>query len=198
MAATLGSFRSFLDELREVWGEDTTVEEKMQRARPLLEALVVEPSLQEHARTWPCTEGLGNLLLYEDPDYGFVVNAVVRSPERVGGIHDHAQAWVLYGLVDGTESLERYDRLDDGSDPTYAEVQLASVSESGPGTVDLVPPFGIHREKGGGGRSVAVILRSERLVGRMLQGRYNPETKVRTEGSHAEIPFELTVLEPAI
>ncbi len=48
-----------------------------------------------------------NLLLYEDPDYGFVVNAVVRTPEREGRVHDHAHAWTVYGVLDGMERLER-------------------------------------------------------------------------------------------
>ena len=30
-----------------------------------------------------------------------------------GGVHDHAHAWVLYGVLDGKEFLERFERLDD-------------------------------------------------------------------------------------
>ena len=48
-----------------------------------------------------------NLLLYVDPEHHFAINAVVRTPGRVGGVHDHADAWVLYGVLDGSESLER-------------------------------------------------------------------------------------------
>src|SRR6516162_1419531 len=74
------------------------------------------------------TEGYKNLLLYVDPDHHFVINAVVRAPGRTGSVHDHADAWVLYGVLDGSESLERYERIDDGSRPGYAEVRLASVT----------------------------------------------------------------------
>ena len=50
----------------------------------------------------------------------------------------------------------------------------------------------IHRECAGPARSVAVIVRSERLVGRYLQGRYNTETFAYHEGEGpTQVPFEL-------
>lgn len=45
-----------------------------------------------------------------------------------------------------------------------------------PGKVDLVQPFATSLEKGGPDRSVAVIVRSECLVGRVLQGRHDAKT----------------------
>lgn len=65
------------------------------------------------------------------------------------------------------DSQERYRRLDNGLKPDYALVQLDSISEGKPGKVDLVQPFAINSEKGGPERSVAVIARSERLVGKV-------------------------------
>jgi predicted metal-dependent enzyme (double-stranded beta helix superfamily) len=120
---------------------------------------------------------------------------VVRVPGRTGSVHDHADCWVLYGLVDGTESLERWDRLDDGSDPTYADIKLASVTTGSQGKVDLVPPRNIHAEQGGPARSVAIIVRSQKLgQGTVLQGRYDPKTKKRTEGyGPTQVPYDLVV-----
>jgi predicted metal-dependent enzyme (double-stranded beta helix superfamily) len=164
----------------------------MEKTQPLLERLVSDPTMQAVSRSWPSTEGHKNLLLHTDPDYGFVVNAVVRTPHRKGSVHDHSQAWVLYGLLDGTESLERYDRLDDGSKSGQADVTLTGVTVGGPGKVDLVPPFALHAEQGGPGRSVAVILRSEVLVGRILQHGYDPATGTVIERSGpTQIPFEV-------
>jgi hypothetical protein len=55
-----------------------------------------------------------------------------------------------------------------------------------------VPPFAIHSEKGGAEHSVAVIVRSERLVGRDLQGRYDAKTDryFQSEGP-TQVLFEL-------
>jgi predicted metal-dependent enzyme (double-stranded beta helix superfamily) len=185
-------FQKFIDDLRAAFADGPDTAAAMEKARTLLEGLVGDDELRARSKDWPSTEGHKNLLLYEDPDYGFAINAVVRTPNRSGGIHDHAHSWTAYGLLDGVEKLERYSRLDDGSKEGYADIHLDSVTEGGPGTVDLVPPFDIHSEKGGPARSVAVIVRSERLAGRVLQGRYNPEAKTTHQGDGpTQVPFEL-------
>jgi hypothetical protein len=112
-------------DLRTIWSAEADNQRRMERAKPLLEQLVKDAGLKAHSASWPSTEGYKNLLLYVDPDHHFVINAVVRMPGRTGSVHDHADAWVLYGVLDGSESLERYERIDDGSRPGYAEVRLA-------------------------------------------------------------------------
>lgn len=172
----LAVLEKFIQEVRAAWGELSDMEPRMKKTAELLQVLVKDPTLRAHSEKWPFTEGHKNLLLYEDPDYGFVINAVVRTPGRDGRIHDHAHAWTAYGVLDGTERLERYRRLDGGKKEGYALIQLESLTEGVPGKVDLVPPYAIHSEKGGPDRSVAVIVRSERLVGRALQGRYDAKS----------------------
>jgi len=191
--ARLPVFENFISDLRTVWAAQPDLQRRMETAKPLLEKFVKDDSIKAHSANWPSTEGHKNLLLYVDPDHDFVINAVVRMPGRTGSVHDHADAWVLYGLLDGSESLERYDRIDDGSRPDYAEVKLASVTTGTQGKVDLVPPRAIHAEQGGPGRSVAIIIRSQRLgEGTVLQGRYDPQAKKRTEGfGPTQVPYDL-------
>ncbi len=171
----------FIEKTHAIWARESDMKTRMEQTQTLLTGLVKNPAIQDSAKNWPSTEGHKNLLLHTDETYGFIINAVVRAPNRKGSVHDHSQAWVLYGLVEGTESLERYDRLDDGSRPDYAEVKLSSVTIGQPGTVDLVPPFNIHAEQGGPTRSVAMIFRSEKLVGRILQHGYDLTTGKVTE-----------------
>ena len=166
----LPAFEKFIQDVRAAWAEFPDTEKRMKRVKVLLEGLVKDSTIREHSKHWPSTEGHKNLLLYEDPDYQFVVNAVVRTPGRDGRIHDHAHAWTAYGVLDGTERLERYRRVDQGEKAGYALLELESLTEGYPGKVDLVPPFAIHSEKGGPTRSVGVIVRSERLVGKTLAG----------------------------
>jgi len=191
--ARLPVFDRFISDLRAIWAVQPDLQRRMEAAKPLLEKFVMDESVKAHSASWPSTEGHKNLLLYVDPDHDFVVNAVVRMPGRTGSVHDHADAWVLYGLLDGTESLERYDRVDDGSRPGYAEVKLASVTTGTQGKVDLVPPRAIHAEQGGPTRSVAIIIRSQRLgEGTVLQGRYDPKSNTRTEGfGPTQVPYDL-------
>ncbi len=191
--ARLPVFEKFIADLRAIWAANADNKSRMEKAKPLLERLVMDGSLKAHSANWPSTEGGKNLLLYVDPEHDFVVNAVVRMPGRTGSVHDHADAWVLYGMLDGTESLERYDRLDDGSRPGYAELKLSSVTTGSQGKVDLVPPRAIHAEQGGPTRSVAIIVRSQKLgQGTVLQGRYDVKAKKRTEGyGPTQVPYEL-------
>ena len=191
--ARLPVFDKFIDDLRAIWAAEAENRLRMEKAKPLVEQLVKDPSLKAHSANWPSTEGRKNLLLYVDPEHGFVVNAVVRMPGRTGSVHDHADAWVLYGVLDGSESLERYDRIDDGSRHGYAEVRVSSVTTGTQGKVDLVPPHAIHAEQGGPTRSVAIIVRSQRLgEGTVLQHTYDPSAKTVVERyGPTQIPYEL-------
>ena len=192
-SARLPVFEKFIGDLRAIWSAETDDARRMDKARPLVEAFVKDPDLKAHSAQWPSTEGRKNLLLYVDPTYNFVVNAVVRMPGRTGSVHDHANAWVLYGVLDGTERLERYDRVLDGSRPGHAEVRLTSVTTGTQGKVDLVPPHAIHAEQGGPTRSVAIIVRSQRLgEGTVLQHMYDPKTSTVVEQyGPTQIPYDL-------
>jgi len=186
-------FEKFIQDLRATWMELPDMEARMKKGQQLLEALVKDEGLRQASKSWPSTEGRKNLLFYEDPDYGFAVNGVVRIPGRKGSIHDHAHAWTAYGLLDGTESLERFRRVDDRSKEGHAELELESVTQGTPGKVDLVPPFDIHAEQGGPTRSVAIILRSERVAGKVPQGSYSMEGNLyrQIEGP-TNIPYNIT------
>ena len=190
----LPAFQNFIDDLRAAFRDaGGNKQVAMERARDHLANLLEDEALFRHSRKWPSTEGHKNLLLYEDRDYGFVVNAVVRTLDRKRGIHDHAGAWTAYGILDGEEQLSRYSRLDDGTREGFAEIRLESTTNGERGTVDLVPPFGIHSESGGANRSVAIIVRSERLVGKVLQGRYRPDTNSTFQGEGPiQVPFEVS------
>jgi predicted metal-dependent enzyme (double-stranded beta helix superfamily) len=165
----------------------------MKKGASLLEEFVKDPSVKDAAKSWPSTEGRKNLLFYEDPDFNFAINGVVRVPGRKGSIHDHAHAWTAYGILEGTERLERFRRADDRSKEGYAKLELESVTEGNPGRVDLVPPFDIHAEQGGPTRSVAIILRSERVAGRTTQGSYDMDKQtIRQIDGPIQVPYEIT------
>lgn len=191
-ACRLPLLQTFIDDLRAIWASETDTGRRMNQARPLLEGFVLNQQLQKLSETWPSTEGRKNLLLYVDFEYEFAINAVVRPPGRKGNVHDHAHAWVLYGILCGTESLERFERVDNGEREGFAQVRLQSVSNGSPGSVDLVKPGEIHAEQGGPGRSVAIILRSAKL-GDVIQNRYDLQNcKILPGPGPEQIPFELT------
>ncbi len=173
---------AFVEKARELFAREDDLDRRWEALAPVLAELLADPSVVEASRSWPdCVPADGraeNLLFYEDPDYGFAVNGLTKGQARQGvrsRIHDHAHIYTLYGVLDGRERIERYDRLDDRSRPDYAEISLASDKLVGPGEIDLVKPYEIHTENTVGERTVAVIIRSEKSGG-FNQGRYNPET----------------------
>ena len=82
---------------------------KWGRCRDLLAEMLKDPALQRHAGDWPVGgfdgKKVDNLLFYEDPDYGFVINGLIKNPGGLAVPHDHGQAWTVYGVLAGAERI---------------------------------------------------------------------------------------------
>jgi predicted metal-dependent enzyme (double-stranded beta helix superfamily) len=190
----VSAVQKFIAGARQLFAAEQNPAERWRRMIPLLRELLADNAVRLQSRTWPTcaqTDRAQNLLFYEDPEYKFVINGLIKNPRSRTQIHDHAHNWTLYGVLDGHETIERYERLDNGTEPDYADVRQTATMEVGPGNVDLVPPFEIHAEESGEQRTVAIIVRAEKAGG-FLQGRYDPATKKYWQGYGPEqIPFEL-------
>jgi hypothetical protein len=188
----------FVNETRALFAREPDPEKRWTALGPALAKLLEDPAVIAASKAWPecrvVDNRVDNLLFYEDPDYKFVINGLVLNDTGSGGatrIHDHAHVYTLYGLLDGQQRIERYERLDDRSKADYAEIRKTSDSQCGPGEIDLVRPFEIHAEDTMGKRSVALIVRSE-LSGGFMQGRYNVETHDYWQGlgpRQTRLPF---------
>ena len=53
----LPAFEHFVRALRAVWAEEREDRARMERAKPLLERLVMDASIKAHSANWPSTEG---------------------------------------------------------------------------------------------------------------------------------------------
>jgi len=185
----------FIAAARGLHAEEQDPARRWQKMTPLLQALLADPGVKEQSRQWPaCSQGserAENLLFYEDPDYKFVINGLIKAPKTRTQIHDHAHNWTLYGVLDGRETIERYERIDDRSKPDYAEIRKTVNVTVEPGKIDLVPPYEIHAEESGAERTVAIIVRAEKAGG-FLQGRYDPKTHKYWQGyGPKQIPYVL-------
>src|SRR5436190_3317577 len=179
---TQNALDRFITKTRDLFAEETDLEKRWTELAPILAELLADPEVLEASKGWPdCVPADGraeNLLFYEDPDFGFAINGLTKGDARQGmrtRIHDHAHIYTLYGVLDGHERLERYERLDDRSRPDYAEIRKSVDVLVGPGEIDLVKPYEIHTEVTVGERTVAVFIRSLK-GGEFNQGRYDPET----------------------
>jgi len=186
--------QKFIASARQLCAEEKDPVKRWRNMAPLLQDLLADPAVREQSKNWPtCSQSdrAQNLLFYEDPDYKFVINGLIKAPKSRTQIHDHAHNWTLYGVLDGTETIERYERVDDRSKPDYAEIRKTVDVKVGAGKIDLVPPYEIHAEESGEERTVAIIIRAEKAGG-FLQGRYDPTTNKCWQGYGPEqIPFEL-------
>ena len=79
-----------------------------------------------------------NLLFYEDPDYGFVMNALIKNPGGRAMVHDHGPAWTIYGVVEGRERIVRYAAS--GKGDGSVDLKETDSKFCNPGDVDIVEP----------------------------------------------------------
>src|SRR2546425_7790924 len=137
----------FVRKTRALFAQEPDLDKRWNSLRPILAELLADPDVIAASKQWPdCVPANGraeNVLFYEDPDYAFAINGLTKGDARQGGrarIHDHAHIYTLYGVLDGHERIERYERLDDRTRPDYAEISKAADLHVGPGEIDLVRP----------------------------------------------------------
>ncbi len=198
----LPSVERFIEAVRELHASESDETVRWTAAAERLQELLADPQLLEHALGWPTSPAkLGlegkhaNLLFYEDPDYGFVINGLIKRPSARTTVHDHGKSWTLYGVLDGAESVARFRRTDAGKPgdlPDRAEVEATETVEVTTGHVDCIGPWEIHAEyNGDAGRTIAVIVRSQRSGTFVQNIFYQKDGTVEQYYGPEQIPYHL-------
>ena len=188
----LPAVEEFVAALRATCAEGLEGEARWRRCGELLSALLDDPALKAHARGWPVGgfdgKKVDNLLFYEDPDYGFALNGLIKRPGGRAMIHDHGPSWTVYGLLEGCERIARFGVVtnEDGT----RRLEAATSIECGPGDVDIVPPHEIHSEYAGDRKTIAVIVRSQRTGTFEQKGYENSADGERIAGPN-QVPYAL-------
>ena len=188
----LPAAEKFVTEMRKACAAGLEGRARWERCRELLKVLIADPEVKRHAQSWPVGgfdgKKVDNLLFYEDPDYGFAMNALIKNPGGRAMIHDHGPAWTIYGVVEGRERIVRYSAKDkaDGT----VELAESHAVYCDPGDVDIVEPREIHSEFAGDGKSIAFIVRSQRS-GTFEQLSYEGG-KPHSFGGPNQVPFDLS------
>ncbi len=192
----LASVETFIGHLRSLYDEDLDDVTRYEKARPALQTLLADPELKKRAETWPSRNDpekghYENLLFYEDPDYGFVINALIKEAGEATPIHDHGDVLTVYGVLAGGETVRRYRRTDDGADDGKIELEMVGDHEVAPGYIDFVPPGEIHVEYNGPHRTIGIIVRNGN-VGKNLQNWYDKPSGTRVQRfGPKQVPHEL-------
>ena len=109
--------------------------------------------------------GRGPWLLHEDATHGFVVTLLLKPRATSTPVHHHGEAWTLYGIFDGTETVHRYERHDTRglAGPVDVRLEVDHVRQAGEVEVEL--PYAIHNETTGPERdTVAIAVRGRNLA----------------------------------
>jgi len=84
--------------------------------------------------------GIGQYALYRAEDGSLCLFALVVPADAATPVHDHL-AWGLVGVYRGEQDETVYRRLDDGSNPSRAQLEIAKRQALGPGDFyALLPP----------------------------------------------------------
>ena len=190
--------QAFIAEMRTLYASPLAEAERWRLAKEPLKTLLRDQDFRARAAVWAAGEYAHeryfNLLFYEDSDYGFVVNALLKKPGQDTIVHDHGHSWTLYALLEGQEVITRYERAQ-SDDRSAQRADNSSVEKTdqftiGPGDIDLVPPWLFHAEAAGDARTVAIIVRSEN-VGGFKQNQLDPLTgSLRQDFGPTQIPYD--------
>ena len=195
----------FVSKTRDLFARESDLDKRWSAVPPILAELLADPEVREASKQWPVPSSVaspegrrgGNLLFYEDLDYGFVVNGQIHEEGRRQSepkhAHDHGRIYTAYGLLDGHERIVQFERIDDESKPDYAEVKKTADYIAAPGDIHLARPRDIHVEVNIGERTAAVIIRSKKDgIPSNLHGRYDLEThKYHESIGPRQIPAEM-------
>jgi len=134
----------FLDDLRCVTSQTTDDKTILGRVSPLVKRLALAKSwLRDTFYQTDATQGFGVHLLHEEEDHSAAVFAVSWLPGRGAPPHNHG-TWAVVAGVDGPEKNSFWERIDDGSRPGFADLELVGEKVCGVGDVVPMLPDDIH------------------------------------------------------
>lgn len=161
----------FVSELKSITAKTNNLSQIIECTAPLLKALADDTSWVK-SEYYECDEeqGFGINILNEEPDHTLLVEAIAWLPGRGVAPHDH-QTWGMVVGIDGAEVNVDWRRLDDGSKPGFADLEIAKETVVGHGDIVSFMPDDIHGVRNEGdvtslslhvyGKTLATLERSE-------------------------------------
>jgi len=137
--------RALIEETRRLTVAIDDVAARVAALRPAFEAVLHSDGwLPDNCATPDETSamggGIGQYALYRAEDKSLCLFSLVVPAGAATPVHDHL-AWGLVGIYRGRQDETVYRRLDDGSDPARADLEVARRQELGRGECyTLLPP----------------------------------------------------------
>lgn len=138
------SIKDFASETEIIVRSSPSEFETLRRLKPLMEKLITIPNAVPAEAFVSRQDKFANNLLYRPKDRVFSIMGGNWLPGQTTPIHDHL-TWAMVGVCLGEERESIYRRIDDGSDPKRARLELASERINKKGHVTVLGNAGIHR-----------------------------------------------------
>jgi predicted metal-dependent enzyme (double-stranded beta helix superfamily) len=137
--------RALIDETRRLTTAISDAAARVEALRPAFAALLRADGWLPDSCAQPDAAsrmggGIGQYALYRADDGSLCLFSLVVPAGASTPVHDHL-AWGLVGIYRGRQDETVYRRLDDGRDPTRAQLEIAKRQQLGPGEFyTLLPP----------------------------------------------------------
>jgi predicted metal-dependent enzyme (double-stranded beta helix superfamily) len=167
---------SFVTDLEHITREQTSPSAIVDAVKPLLAQLLRNPHcLAPEYRRRGAAE-YGRYMLHRAANFN--ITAIVWGPGDNAKAHNH-DTWGLVGVLENEIQETRFRRLDDGSRPEYAQLEVKDVLKNCAGMVScLVPPDDdIHEMNNVSDRNTVEIHVYGKDLAEMPRLRFDPANK---------------------
>ena len=132
------SLQDFIQDMDRITRDETSPAQIVAAAKPLLAALVQQPDCLAAQYRERGATAYGRYMLHRARRFN--VTAIVWGPGDGAKAHNH-DTWGLVGVIENEIQETRFRRLDDGSRPDFADLEVTAVLTNSAGMVScLVPP----------------------------------------------------------
>lgn len=138
------SLNAFTREGEAIIRSDSLEYDVLRRLKSLMERLITAPRAIPPEAFVSRADKFANNLLYRPEDRIFSIMGGNWLPGQTTPIHDHL-TWAVVGVCEGEERESIYRRIDDGSNPRKARLEIVSERMNKKGHVTVLSKAGIHR-----------------------------------------------------
>ena len=171
----------YVNDLKAIVAETSDEGEIIRRVGPLAQRVVADKSwLQSKHYETDEEQGFGVHLLHEEADHSLAVILVNWLPGRGTPPHDHG-TWAVVAGIEGTERNVRYKRLDDRSNPDYAELVVKEDFAANEGELVCIKTGGIHKVTNETERMTLSLHTYGRHINHTNRSQFDLDTNARTE-----------------
>ena len=175
------SLEQYVNDLRSIVAETSDEDEIIRQLGPLAQRVVADKSwLQPKHYETDAEQGFGVHLLHEEADHSLAVILVNWLPGRGTPPHDHG-TWAVVAGIEGVEHNVRYKRLDDRSDPDYAELAVKEDFAANEGELVCIRTGGIHKVTNETERMTLSLHTYGRHINHTNRSQFNLDTNERKE-----------------